>query len=715
MARRLIPVLAAFAFVVSAMPAAGAGTVTVNTSTTTTVEGEVVRLAVELYDGGGVDLTLVVPEDGDAVRVLTQDLAEVPTGSVVSVEVAEIPESDVLDADGGAEVVDVEILEAPDDAGQAVGLAEAPLAALISGVRSVEVVTGRIGSQGADSMTTATLASDITNSVAPYWSDSTGGALSFAAGGQTAAGSYGDWGPTTCTEIQILGILAWSAEQAGISEPGSQQHSVLYTPQYATCGFAGVGHVADGGSAWINGNTNPPMRWVMIAHELGHTVTLGHSNSRVDCPGADGTSSQCYNGEYGDAYDVMGTSVAGAGPLSGANLDVLGLLPAGSVTATSPQTVTLAPVGGLSGTRFLKFATSLVTYYVEYRGATGRDADLATNRRGCPYGPFYCPTQVRYMPGVVIRRVDSAALGADSYLLDAAVEDPDFDPDTTPWFVLPEGMTFTTADGIVSITVADVSGAGAEVVVTMPDTPHAQVVLSRDFTGDGRADVFAVDSTGQMYLFPGLGNGRLNRMRTLGAGWQDLRVFAPGDWNGDHRADLVAADAAGDLWLYAGTGSGGLRSRVQIGHGWASYRIIPAGDVNGDGPMDLLAIDATGVLFLYPGRGNGLFRPRIQVGHGWTTFELYAAGDMNRDGRVDILGVRNDGVLFYYAGKGSGFFRPAVQVGHGWTGYVFASGADLNGDGLSDLLGRDLSGGLWYYAGRTGGKFQPKVQIGANW
>jgi len=89
----------------------------------------------------------------------------------------------------------------------------------------------------------------------------------------------------------------------------------------------------------------------------------------------------------------------------------------------------------------------------------------------------------------------------------------------------------------------------------------------------------------------------------------------------DGNPDLIARDRAnGDLWLYPGTGDGGLPYRVRIGTGWNSMRnIVSIGDFNHDGTYDLLAVEsATGKLFLYPGVGTS-FPVRVQVGSGWTT------------------------------------------------------------------------------------------------
>lgn len=248
-----------------------------------------------------------------------------------------------------------------------------------------------------------------------------------------------------------------------------------------------------------------------------------------------------------------------------------------------------------------------------------------------------------------------------------------------------------------------------------PVVPFEQIVAGPDLTGDGRADLTAVDSVGRLHVYAGTGEGRLGRVRSYGTGWSVLDVYAPGDWTGDRAGDLIAVDGAGVLWLYAGDGTGGFAGRTKIGHGWTGFRIVPAGDVDANGTMDLLAIDSASRLWLYPGDGRGGFRSRVQAGHGWSGFQLHGAGDMNRDGRVDILSIDPAGRLWYYAGRGGGRFSQRINVGYGWTGYAFASGGDFNGDGVNDLMGRDPRGRLWFYAGRQQGTFAMKVQVGQGW
>ena len=244
-----------------------------------------------------------------------------------------------------------------------------------------------------------------------------------------------------------------------------------------------------------------------------------------------------------------------------------------------------------------------------------------------------------------------------------------------------------------------------------------QFTLSADMTGDKLGDVLAVDSKGDLWLYPGQAPGTLGQATLIGSGFGDYQVYGAGDLNGDGKGDVLAISKDGALWLFAGNGATRLGAKKQVGRGWTNgWRLVPAGDLNGDGKADLLGIAPDGYLYFYAGKGNGGFQPRVRVGSGWKTWSLYAAGDLNGDGKNDILGVNPQGVLYQYTGKGSGFFNPRTQAGTGWGTFTLASGADITGDKYADILGRnDRTGELYFYKGKGNGHFAPRVRIATGW
>src|ERR1035437_2225515 len=146
-----------------------------------------------------------------------------------------------------------------------------------------------------------------------------------------------------------------------------------------------------------------------------------------------------------------------------------------------------------------------------------------------------------------------------------------------------------------------------------------------DFTGDGRADILAVTRNGDLYLYRGNGLGGFTGGGTkIGSGWNVFaKVFSPGDFTGDGKADILAETSTGDLYLYHGNGLGGFTGgSTKIGSGWNIFdKVFSPGDFTGDGKADLLAETITGDLYLYHGNGRGGFSGgATKIGAGWNIF-----------------------------------------------------------------------------------------------
>ncbi|MFG2298577.1 FG-GAP repeat domain-containing protein [Streptomyces sp. NPDC048603] len=107
---------------------------------------------------------------------------------------------------------------------------------------------------------------------------------------------------------------------------------------------------------------------------------------------------------------------------------------------------------------------------------------------------------------------------------------------------------------------------------------YKSIVGGGDITGDGRTDIVTAGTEGQLYLYRGTGNATapFGARELVGSGWNSYNGLAsPGDLNGDGRADLIARDSAGDVWLFKATGHGGTKSfaaRTYLDKGWNKYR-----------------------------------------------------------------------------------------------------------------------------------------------
>ncbi|MFF7645535.1 trypsin-like serine protease [Streptomyces canus] len=94
-----------------------------------------------------------------------------------------------------------------------------------------------------------------------------------------------------------------------------------------------------------------------------------------------------------------------------------------------------------------------------------------------------------------------------------------------------------------------------------PDkTWKKKLIATADFTGDGRDDIVAVAADGALHLYTGKADGTFDKARSMWPDktWGSMRVLLGGDFDGDGKGDLAAVTTAGDLRLYAGDGTGAL-------------------------------------------------------------------------------------------------------------------------------------------------------------
>lgn len=143
-----------------------------------------------------------------------------------------------------------------------------------------------------------------------------------------------------------------------------------------------------------------------------------------------------------------------------------------------------------------------------------------------------------------------------------------------------------------------------------------------DLTGDGRTDLLARDAaSGTLYLYADNGAGGFAARVRIGTGWNGYKkIIGAGDLTGDGKADLLALDASGELWRFngtgTGTGAGTFKSRALVFKDWGGgYKdVVGAGDLNGDGKADLLSRDTAGRPWLNAGNGTGGFGNRTALG-----------------------------------------------------------------------------------------------------
>ncbi|GIF09602.1 FG-GAP repeat domain-containing protein [Actinoplanes siamensis] len=194
-----------------------------------------------------------------------------------------------------------------------------------------------------------------------------------------------------------------------------------------------------------------------------------------------------------------------------------------------------------------------------------------------------------------------------------------------------------------------------------------------------------------------------------------------GDITGDGKADLAAIDASGKLWIYPGKAISHdpstaypknlFNARFQAGSsGWNNFTaVVRYGDFNADGKQDILTRDKQGNLSIYPGTGTTpqiIANKGIAAGTGWSGFaSITGAGDLNSDGLDDILGQKTDGTLWLYTGTGKvtkPFSSRGTQIGTGWKGDLLTAAGDWSGDGRPEFWFRNTKGYISLYQSKSG-------------
>ncbi|MER6102545.1 FG-GAP-like repeat-containing protein [Streptomyces sp. NPDC001832] len=199
----------------------------------------------------------------------------------------------------------------------------------------------------------------------------------------------------------------------------------------------------------------------------------------------------------------------------------------------------------------------------------------------------------------------------------------------------------------------------------------------------------------------------------------------PGDVTGDGVADLYLLDATGDLRLYPATTSGDIHVSLQAAHMdgvsleadldedgvsdhgdyWLDKDGKPSlithnGDfLPGDGIQDLVARTGDGKLYIYRGDGYGSVdvEQRTEV---WlpenapapSAFtQILAVGDITGDNRPELFATSGD-TLWAFTGYTGGTFQTATRLsGSAWTNRDLVNVGDYNGDGAADLVYRTFA------------------------
>jgi hypothetical protein len=226
--------------------------------------------------------------------------------------------------------------------------------------------------------------------------------------------------------------------------------------------------------------------------------------------------------------------------------------------------------------------------------------------------------------------------------------------------------------------------------------------------GDGRSDLLVRNYyTGELLAF--LHRGVLDGLDTYEKPIVVSDAFGPrsvwwlsvGDFTGDGRADVFAMDVAARCWLHPNVnGLDGLTATAaevacaDISHD--VYHSILLADVDGDGKVDIVgrragAGEVEVLLNEYDGEGFRFAAPKPLATLRNTDY-LIGMADVTLNGRLDLVVSRVGGeVAALELGPGGGTWHPVLDVP---GGVRVVAVSDVDGDGCPDLLAVRADGAL---------------------
>jgi FG-GAP-like repeat/FG-GAP repeat len=264
----------------------------------------------------------------------------------------------------------------------------------------------------------------------------------------------------------------------------------------------------------------------------------------------------------------------------------------------------------------------------------------------------------------------------------------------------PDLITVTQSDPWMNTVLLGNGDGTFQQLDSIPATTLYLSVRVADLNNDGHQDL-VIGGQGNITVFLGNGDGTFGPALILPIGPYvipgNFNGIVVGDFNGDGKLDIFAMDSGtGTLAFYAGNGDGTFQGAVDDVQAFPIDGIgVAAADFNGDGKLDVM-LGSPYMVVAALGNGDGTFQIQSpltvyvpQFASATGTMVL-ATGDFDLDGKPDaVVGDYFLGVVELVLNADIAVDPTNANAKYKFTLMPGISGVavgDLNGDGLPDIV-----------------------------